>query len=349
MGRQPIIACYDLPTVGRFFRSVALSIAMQRLTKLRWETYRDSAFINGLYKVVFWMEPPGTAEVKIAEGAPLRELTDELQEKYMTAWLTILFERGPVEGANYVRRMAELRDYSTNAVKELIHEARAINNAVLGETETAIARLATIRLVASVGVTVIGASVAIAAVGAAALGAATGTSVGISVFGIPAGASALTFTGLNTAYSVTTAVAKTWEGASQADVVAVSPGDAVQKELIKTGISEGAGAIAGKRMTNAVLQEGASNKIIAKMMDLALKQSRRLREEALRNGQIRKTHELIGRYMGTVDQEAAKRAAAQKTALTAAAFARAVPVVFAGIDIWSAVSDYKDTMSRLGR
>ena len=157
MSRKPFSAvCYDLSAVSRFFRSVALAIAFQQHITLQWETDRDSAVLNGIYKVMFWKEPPGTASVDFGSDLAIMRTTDELHERYLLAWLTKLHTAGPGAAIKYVKEMGYLRDVARDTVSEVLRDAASINAGVLSETQDAIVALSRIRLGATVGVAVIG-------------------------------------------------------------------------------------------------------------------------------------------------------------------------------------------------
>ncbi len=232
--------CYDLPTISRFFRSVALSVAFQRHISLRWETYRDSGVLNAVYKVMFWKEPPGNATVDIGSDMAIVAMTDSLHEKYLTGWLNRLHDAGPAAGIAYVQEMVVMREVARGAVQDIFRDASIVNHEVLQETSDAIATLAKIKLGATIGVAVIGGAVGIAYAAAALSGGVAAG--GLTMLGISAGAPGLAFGATSFAYSATNSVISTWEDSKSATAVGV---------LTETGKAGGGTALdkAGEHIT----------------------------------------------------------------------------------------------------
>ena len=279
----PIIF-YDLPTVSRFFRSVALAIATQRHTHSQWVTYKDSKVLNAVYSVMFWKEPPGTVEVKQADVKVLNAATDKLHQEFLLAWIEKVHTGGPIAGNAYVAQMASLREYARKAVQDLFREIGQINNEIAGRTGEAIEDLAKIRLAAAVGVAVIG---GVAGVAFAAGGAAAGA--GLTVFGVQAGAGAMTFGGAGLAYSVTNSLVKTWEQGPSAKVAAIATDGG------KFVASEGLGRIAEKTAVKAVEQSSRSDAIIKSAEGLIAQHSKRLAEQKLKKKAMQKSTDIIAR------------------------------------------------------
>ena len=168
MKKQVPIVCYDLNAIDRFFRSVALSMALDKHSTTVWQTYRDSTVLNTIYAVLFWKEPPGTAEVRVSDRAAIERSADELHHRFLMAWTRKLIEGGPAAANQYAADMATLKETARRNLQETYAGAQEINTAVISETRDAIRSLATIRLGASVGVAVIGAAAGLAVAGAAA-------------------------------------------------------------------------------------------------------------------------------------------------------------------------------------
>lgn len=333
----PVI-CYDFTAVSRFFRSVAIAMALQRNTRLEWTTYRDSSVLNGIYAVMFWKGAPGTAEIRTGSGFAVEQETEELHERFLLAWLKKLHEGGPEAANAYVSHMAEVREAARAAVDDVIRDAGSINSEVAGETHDAIVFLARVRLAATVGVAVIGGAAGIAFAAAAAGGGAAAAG-GLTVFGLQAGASAGAFSAVGLGYSVTGSVIKTWEDGPKAKIAAVS------MEVGKAAVSEAGGTMAQNAFDRALTEQARSKQIISSAEGQIRKHSERLAEEKLRQASLRKSRDIVERSTRQIAAESDNLARAGNAARHAGAAARGIPVVFAAIDIWDAFSDYRDLMS----
>lgn len=329
--------CYDLRAISRFFRSCALSTAIQQTTHLQWVTYRDSKVLNAVYTVLFWKEPPGTAEVTQGTSAEINRLTDQLHERYLLAWVRKLACEGPGSAQHYVAEMTSLRDYSRRATLEVYSDASQINAEVARETKAAIENLARIKLTAQVGVALIGGVAGIAFVSAAAAGAAGGA--GMTILGLEAGAGGTAFAAAGTAHSVIHSVIKTWEGGGGAKVAAVST------DLGKSVASEGGGHWAGHGLEKALAGSERAEQIIRSAEGEIRKWSQKLAEGGLRKAAQRKGAGIVARQTANVQAQTAARQSFQKGAVTMARVGKVIPVVFAAWDILDAVGDYNDTMN----
>ncbi len=338
--RAAPLICYDLQAVSRFFRSAALSIAFQRHTSLEWVTYKDSRVLNAVYTVLFWKEPPGTAEVKTGSRAAIERTTDELHQQFLLLWIEKLHQGGPAAGNEYVNRMAQLREQARGAVNDIFRDAAQINSEVAQQTQDAIVALARIKLAATVGVAVIGGAAGVAFALAAAGG---GAAAGVTVLGLQAGASATAFGAAGFGYSVTNSIIKNWEQGPTAKVAAIINQD-TGKDTGKYLASEGGGKVAGVVLDKALEQQARSSQIIRSAEGQIRKYSQRLAEQSLSKAQMRKANNIIQRST----QQAATQKATHAGATTLAKGARvagvAIPVVFAAWDIIDAWSEYQDTM-----
>ncbi len=332
----PII-CYDFTAVSRFFRSVAVSMALQRNTMLEWTTYRDSSVLNGIYAVLFWKGAPGTAEIRTGNSFWVEKETDELHERFLLAWLKKLHEGGPEDANAYVSHMAGVREAAKDAIYDVIRDAAAINSAVAGETRDAIVFLARVRLAGAVGVAVIGGAAGVA-FAAAAIGGGAAAAGGLTIFGLQAGASAGAFSAVGLGYSVTGSLIKTWEDGPKAKVAAVS------MEAGKAGASEAAGTLAQKVFDQALTDQARSKQIISSAEGQIRKHSERLAQENLRVAARAKSSNIVNQSTRQIAGESDNLARAGNAARYAGAAARGIPVVFAAIDIMDAFSDYRDIM-----
>ena len=144
--------CIDYKAVERFFRSCALTIEMQLSIEINWVEYKDSAFLNAVYTVYFWKEGPGSVEINIASARELEDKVEKRTDKYVQTFFKKLHEKGFAEAAQYAEAMHNLKLSSRQAINESFSNVREINAEIIGETEKAIKRAATVKLAAGVGV-----------------------------------------------------------------------------------------------------------------------------------------------------------------------------------------------------
>lgn len=334
----PIIV-YDFPAISRFFRSVALAIAIQRTTSLQWQTYRDSSVLNAVYTVMFWKEPPGFAEVHTGTKSDIDRQTDDLHVQFLTTWFRKVCEDGPQAGNAYVTAMEQVRNYARQAVQDLFREAGSINNEVIGQTNEAIRDLARIKLAAQVGVAVIGAVAGVAFVAAAAGGAAGGAS--LTIIGMQAGAGGTAFAGVGAAHSITHSIIKNWEGGAGAQVAGIA------WEGGKAGVGEAGGHAAGHALEKALAGSARSEQLIRTFEGEIAKQARRLGEQGLRKKAQQKAANILADRTARVGVERAAGQGFARQAVNAARVGKTIPVVFAAWDIIDAFSDYSDTVGSL--
>lgn len=330
MNRNISTICYDLPTISRFFRSCALTIATEQTTSMQWVTYRDSSVLNAIYTVMFWKEPPGLAEVNTGSREAVERKTDELHERYLLAWIGKLALAGPGAAQHYVNEMVLLREQAKQSVQELFRGVSGINADVLGETRQAISYLANIKLGAQVGVAAIGAVAGLALVGAGA---------GASVLTLQLGASASGFAAVGGGNAYAHSLIKNWEGGMAAQVVGIS------SETGKIAVSEGAGELSKRALDRALQGSAQSAHIILSAEGEIAKYSARLSQEGLRKAAAAKANDIVARRTAHVQAQTAANAAFQTTAKVATRVGQTVPVVFAALDIWDAVADYRTTMA----
>lgn len=333
----PLI-CYDFNAVSRFFRSVAVTMALQRNTSLEWTTYRDSAVINGIYSVLLWKGAPGMAEIRTGNRMAVEQETDQLHERFVLAWLRKLHEGGPEAANVYVSHMAQVREDARDAIDDVMRDAREINSEVINETRDAIVTLGRIRLGASVGVAVIG-GVAGVAFAAAAAGGGAAAAGGITVLGLEAGASAAAFGAVGFGYSATGSIIKTWEDGPKAKMAAVS------MDAGKAAASEAGGTMAQAGVSRALADQARSEHIIRSAEGQIRKHSERLGQEGLRKAAMRKSKNIVQRSTAQVAKESDSLARAGKMAKDMGKVAKGIPVVFAAWDILDAWGEYQDVVN----
>lgn len=333
MKKQVPIVCYDMNAIDRFFRSVALAMALDQHTSTVWKTYKDSAVINTIYTVLFWKEPPGTAEVQVSDRAAIERSADQLHHRFLMAWVRKLIEGGPAAANHYASDMAILKENARRNLQETYAGAQEINSSVVSETRDGIRSLATIRLGASIGVAVIGASAGLAVAGATAAG--TGSGAALTAFGLPLGASSATFGAVGTGYSVAGSVISTWEQAPSAKVAAVS------MDLGKHVASDVSTDRATVTLRKAIETKARSTQAMNDAMRTFREQSQRLAQGGLKGVPEQRVTKSIRTSLATASRNQAAIRSAEGAAKLASRALYAVPVVFAALDIVQAVRDYE--------
>ncbi len=329
--------CYSLADVNRFFRSVAVAMAFQRHTKIKWVEYKDSAVLNAIYGVLFWKEGPGTVEVQQSTMAEIKRTIDQLNQEFLTIWIDRLHTQGPAVASQYVRRMEQIRDQARAATQEMYRDAGEINRQIIEGVDEGIKNLARIKLASQVGVAVIGAAGVIVVAGGATLmvGGAT----------LTAGQATAAITGIQLTNSFALSMAKNWGASSQAKAVSIDMG----KELGKVGAGEVLGAGADAMTKKAAQQIGHSEQIIRSAQGQITKYSKVLAQEGLRKARYRKATNIIQGSRNQIAQQTGNIAKSTTRQVAGGILSKALPVVFAAWDIKDAYSDYKDTTKGLGR
>lgn len=334
-GAGPAIGvCYSLPEVSLFFRSVATAMAIQNHTKLKWVPYDDSVMLNVTYALLFWKGKPGHVEVHEGARADVNRTIDKYHADFVRIWLEVLFEKGPREAMEYVRKMEKLRDSSRRSVDEVWRDAGHLNDQVRGELNEGIKNLARIKLASQVGVAVIGAAGAIIVAGGATLmvGGAT----------LTVGQSAAALTGLQLTNTLALSLAKSWETSDAAKAVAIDMGKAGGKAVANELGSRGAEALAQK----AAQQIGHSEQVIRSAEGQIRKYSKALAEEGVKKARLRKARNIIQSSKKQIAEQTAEIGTATSKKVAAGILSKALPVVFAAWDIKDAFTEYQGTVKR---
>jgi len=145
--RAPIfVVLFDPKPVLRFLRSVALARAHQERVKLRWVEDK-SGFMRGLYSVMFWKGRPGWAEVDPGDAREIERLADNYMPGYIEGFVKHACQ-GPKEVKQYMEGLAELRQYSLDAIQDVYRDAAELNVEVRREAARGIEILASYKLTA---------------------------------------------------------------------------------------------------------------------------------------------------------------------------------------------------------
>ncbi|MEM7188763.1 MAG: hypothetical protein AAF439_04055 [Pseudomonadota bacterium] len=290
---------------------------MADFTRTEWVDYKDSTVLNIAYTIFWWKGGPGWVEVRSGDPEKVQKRTDKYVDDFVRVWFRYVNEGGHEAGENYLKKLGTLRQQAQDRINWTFQQAREINDEVLNKTNDAIRDLAKVKLAATVGVAVGGAVGAIVLTGGAAL-VVTGVSVG---------------------YSVTCSTIKNWEDGKVSDAVAVDLSKAAINEgvtrtgeyMYKTGAHNFHNASVGlKRAQKEMAQWSKKVATTAKNTRQAGRASSRL----IRSGQ-------------RVAQETAKRNTARTVGAVGKGLKFGVPVLFAALDIWGAVDEYNETISKL--
>jgi hypothetical protein len=172
------IMCLDLNKCAFLVWSTARARALQQLTQLEWQPYRESRVLNAIYRVLFWKEGPGTVEIH-QDRMRVAQLTQRFFDPMFDSFLDRAFTHGPAGLAAYANNLVSTRQHALESVQQLFAEASSINAEIAGETKQAIKILASYRLssalvLAGTGCTLAlagGSAVVVAQIGLVKLGA----------------------------------------------------------------------------------------------------------------------------------------------------------------------------------
>jgi hypothetical protein len=328
---------YDFVAISRFFRSVALSIAIQRTTKMEWESYDQNTVINLVYALFPYREKPGAVEVNLGTRHQVNSITDDLHYRFMSNWLGKVAAEGPKAGNAYVKEMENIRDNARRAVQQLYTSARFINSQVTAQLDAAIMDLCKVKLVASVGVAVIGIVSGVGLFAAAVSAGSTATVGGATMIcGLKAGAGGTAFAGLGLGHSLVQTGISAWEDGPMAEVVGLV------WETGKAGVAE-TGGRAASRLLNSSFASILPEAVIEKLEKDIARHSNSLAETYVRGAAREAASEALTRKMAQLGGSKL----GEKGVGSAILRGTTIPVIFGAWDIVNAGKDYYDTMGKL--
>ena len=306
--RNVSIVVFDLAGTLQFLGSVAMSVAIQNHTTLFWKEYRDSRVLNAIYTVFAWKGQPGWVEIS-QDWEKIHATRNRLWERYMMAFLKKA-STGPAAACTYLDRMESVKASAIEGVQWVFAEAQKINSEVIGETQTAIKRLAAIKCGAAVSIAVMSGGLAV---------------VGSSI-AVQAGTVAL-------GYKVTGAVVKSLEEGKNAQVVAIDMGT----------LAKGVGKEVGEDKVAQPGLEYALRWLVTR--PAAIEAAKRMGLFASINGAVNSYAEQLARAKAeSLKRKLAARIAdrnARAAGMAGGVVSRGVPVLFAIKDIVEAVDDYQ--------
>ncbi len=304
--RQVSVIVFDLAGTLQFLGSVAMSVAIQNHTTLFWKEYRDSKVLNAIYTVFAWKGQPGWVEIS-QDWEKIHATRNQLWERYMLAFLKKA-SAGPAEACTYLQRMEDVKAGAIEGVQWVFSEAQKINSEVIGETQTAIKRLAVIKCTAAVSIAVMSGGLAV---------------VGSSI-AVQAGTVAL-------GYKVTAVVVKSLDEGKSAKVVAIDMGKGVGKEIGEDKLAQPG-------------LEYALRWLVTR--PAAIEAAKKLGLFASINGAVNTYAEQLARAKAeSLKRKLAARIAdrnARAAGLAGGAVSRGVPVLFAVKDIVEAIDEYNE-------
>ncbi len=309
---QVRVACFSLERVARFLWSVAHARALDRHTHASWVEYKESTVLNVVYTVLWWKAGPGTVEVSQNREA-IKESTQTLFVQYFDTFIKTL-PQGVNHVADYLNRMDQVRASALESVQNLFNEAQRINAEVIGQINQAIRDLAAVKL---------GATIVLA-------GMTGGLAVAGSGLALAAGS-------VNLGYSVTGAVVKNWASLKGAGAMAIDVGKELLKEGVQQAATKGAEVVTAMGTMQAFLAAGKWDEAVQEVDKLTKEMAKKVSN---------KKKAKAGRKLG--EAQAAKGVARKemeqgvKLQQAGGKVLRAVPIVFAAIDIINAVSEYQD-------
>jgi hypothetical protein len=299
--KQPVVAVVKFESIDRTLRSVALAVAYQQLTTIRWV---DFHILPGLYG--YWKVGPGAVSV---DQPHIKAIKKQADFNYRERWkhaLRILGQSGFLGLETYLLECERIRDKAWRDLQTNFAQAQRDNREAIRISEGAIRDWAAVKFKAL-------SSLAILTVPA-----------GI----VLSGSAALLATGIGVGTSMICSVAKNWSQAQGSKAVAIDG----TKEVFKYGV----GYANDTKLTTAglgMIDEG--NSIIRSVQGSVRAQSEALVKFGLPTGKksVRQAGTAIMRQQGRdMIKQGGKMASAGRFG---------IPVVFAAWDIYSAWGDYK--------
>lgn len=302
------VAVYDLPSVLRFFGSVAMAHAIEAHTRLIWVDYKDSAVLNTVYKIFFWKGGPGFVEIN-QDWNVIQQRRNELWSRYTLAFLEKA-KTSPDAAASYLETMEKLRDTSLVNVRGLFAEAQKINSEIIGQTTDTIKTLAAVKCGATITLTVLSGGLAVTAGGAIALQAG----------------------GVTLGYKVVGAVAKNLAEAKGAQAIGIDVGkEVIEDKAVQPGAEYATRLLASRpAVVEAAMKMGLFPAAKGAIDEL----SRQLGNS--------RTVARVGKLTARI----ASRQTGVATALAGTA-GKAVPIVFAVKDVLGAIDEYSTDTANL--
>jgi len=321
----PVI-CFDLQRTLIFLKSVALLVAIQRHTQLQWTPYRDSAVLNGIYKVLSWKGAPGTVEVS-QDWAKINVTQDQLFEDFVITFCKKLNE-GPRAVIQYLTLLERLKEDARGFIAQTFADAKEINNEIAKVANDAVHTLASIKLASSIAVAGLSGGIGV-------LGSAGG------IFGFTAGVTGkMVFQAglVSLGYNVAGLAVKSVTSGTDACAVAVrgglkEAGSQLSEKALDLGAKSAEAQARLQIWTNLRIGRVAEEKIDALSASLARKVS---------HAKIAKINRQIGKAQLQLDTAASERATAARLAGAAKLAGKAIPIVFAIKDIIDAVGEYHE-------
>ncbi len=309
---QVRVACFSLEGVARFLWSVAHARAVDRHTHASWVDYKESTVLNVIYTVMWWKEGPGTVEVSQNREA-IRESTQTFFVQYFDTFIKTI-PQGVSHVVDYLDRMDQVRASALESVQNLFGETQRINAEIIGQTNQAIRNLAAVKL----GSTII-------------LAGMTG---GLAVTG---SGLALAAGSVNLGYSVTGAVVKNWASLKGAGAMAIDVGKELLKEGVQQAATKGAETMMALGTMQAFLAAGKWDEAVQEVDKLTKEIARKVsnKKKARVGRKLNEAQAVKGGARKEIEQGVKLQQAGGKVL-------RAVPIVFAAIDIINAVSEYED-------
>lgn len=326
MAQMPV-ALLELDTVIRFIRSCAITHALAESATLEWKTYDDSTFLNVVYGLLPWKEKPGHVEVQIAAGKKLDDRLQALSIEWVDKWLQRASQH-PSTMCEYLNRMQSIRETDREKIDFVFREASAINREVEQQLNSTIRTFAAIKLGSTIAIALLsgGAAIAIA-------GGATGLTIGGATLAF--GGSGTAIGAVSGGYSVTCTIIKEWNSVPSAKALAIS------KDVSKAV----GGEVIDKTADHILKKAAASQTLQQKLLDKATRQidhyARMVAEAGRQRVRNKAAQKLAQRQ---IQQKTAQQGLRQATNLGKAGTAMkfGAPIVFAALDIWDGVSDFRE-------
>lgn len=334
------IVIYDGDFVSHWLRTVAIAVACEAHTSSYFDADKDSTAMGTIY-MALWDELPGTTKVHVGKAQDIRRTTDSLHAKYMHRWLHITSMKGPWEGQLYLEQKEKDRQEAEKRLNAIFAGARDANLAELRRTQNAIRILSTVKLASGILIAAITGGVGLAAIGAE--GAAALTLFGVEVGGSTVAGSVVMVETINFGYSVTGALIGDWNQGKNARVAAVRFEE--KKQVAETLL----GALAEVVKTVLLARHSKAKAIYEAARSQARKLSFQVASGGLKRAALQqaKNASRVAAEEARLAKQAMRNSGGWKSTIGQRALA-GVSVIFAAVDVWGAVSEFREDWEEAG-
>jgi hypothetical protein len=317
------MAVLELPATLQFICSCALSRALAESVRIEWKTYDGSRVLNAIYTLLPWKERPGYADFHMSTRKEVEGRYVQIAQMMTASWLGTI-PKGPRAMHEYLEKLKGMRERDRANIEAAARDAREVNRQVVDDINTTIRVLQGIKLASTVAV----------------VGMSAGVALGFGFGGITLGASAGTFGAVNTGYSITCSVIKTWNDVPSAKVVGI--GTEVGKAVAGEASDRYGASLISKAAEQIGLQETLIGECRRKIDMYGRVNNNTISQRLAGHARAKSYVQQANLSQAQQGLQSAQQQQLQKTA-AAGALKTVTVVFFAAWDILAEASDFRDT------